>query len=211
MNNALNYSTELKTKYGANFFTNELRGTGAPLTVSDNNQIFGMLETLLTILRNKRDNSNEAIIAYIDDISNLRTDNDRAESLRLLENLGLNNRFASRTAPPPTNVSLNAPPQISENTEKVSYLTGLPQDAECVICQEKINGSGYATGLCRTFYHKQCLDTWCLNKNNCPCPMCRRALRFINNRGGKKRRTKKNRQSKKKKKSHKKIKVSRKR
>jgi len=193
-NRLLDYSNELKNKYGPAFFTNELRRSGAPLTVNNNNQIFGMLDALLTFLRNQRDNSINDIITYIDNISNLRTDNDRTESLRLLENLGINIALVTRNAPP-TNFSLIAPtpiPENTENTEKASYLTGLPQDAECPICLEKLNGSGYATEKCRNFFHKECLDEHCLRKNICPCPMCRRELRFINKSGGKKRRTRKN-------------------
>jgi hypothetical protein len=214
MDNSLTYSTTLKSKYGPNFFTDYLRRRGAPLIIRNNNQLFGILRELLTYLQSKNDNSNATIITYIDNLSKLRYENDRAESLRLLENLGLNDGFLPRSATLPTNVSVISPTQTpgnTENIEKVSYLRGLPEDVECPICLEKLDGSGYSTEKCHNFFHKQCLEIHCLGKINCPCPICRRALRFINKKGGKKvgkkRRTKKNKPSKK----GKKFKVSRKR
>jgi len=239
MDNSLTYSTTLKSKYGPNFFTDYLRRRGAPLIIRNNNQLFGILRELLTYLQSKNDNSNATIITYIDNLSKLRYENDRAESLRLLENLGLNDGFLPRSATLPTNVAtlptnvpLIATPNVpliatlptnvsvisptqtpgnTENIEKVSYLRGLPEDVECPICLEKLDGSGYSTEKCHNFFHKQCLESHCLGKINCPCPICRRALRFINKKGGKKvgkkRRTKKNKPSKK----GKKFKVSRKR
>ena len=43
MDNAINYSTALKNKYGDNFFVTHLRTMGAPLNISNNNQLFGIL------------------------------------------------------------------------------------------------------------------------------------------------------------------------
>jgi hypothetical protein len=92
MDNAINYSTALKNKYGDNFFVTHLRTMGAPLNVSNNNQLFGILMELSNYIESRNDNSNAEIISYINNLSSIRNNNDRAEALQFLENLGLNSQ-----------------------------------------------------------------------------------------------------------------------
>ncbi len=169
---ALNSSTTLKSKYGDTFFINHLRSRGAPLTARNSNQLSGILDELLNYIRNKNDATNNEIVSYIDQLSYLRNDNDRAEAFELLEYLGLNG-----DVPPTTQVQ-------TENIEKVAYLKGIPKDSECPICLENIDGNGYTTEKCRNFFHKKCLDAHCFRKRDCPCPICRRTIKFINKKGG---------------------------
>jgi hypothetical protein len=170
---------------------------GAPLNVSNNNQLFGILMELSNYIESRNDNSNAEIISYINNLSSIRNNTDRAEALQFLENLGLNSQQPQPIQPQ------------AKNVEKVAYLKDLPKE-ECPICLENLDGSGYSTEKCKHNFHKKCLDRHCLNKRECLCPMCRRSLKFINSSGGKKRRTKKKRQSKKTKKSLKKFKYSKK-
>lgn len=215
MDNTLNYSTMLKNRYGEAFFINYLRSRQAPVTIRNSNQLHGMIIELLGYLRNQNDNRNAEVISSIENIAHLRRNtDDREQALDLLEHLGVHNVMPA----PPRMIPESAFPaptlrqtEDNDSIEKVSYLTGLPADAECPICLDNLDGNGYSTEKCRHFFHKQCLDHHCSGKRPCPCPICRRSLRFINRTGGKKRRTKKNRSNKKSKKTHKKSRASRKR
>lgn len=185
MDNSVNYSTILKTKYGDNFFVNYLRNRGAPLNVRNTNQLSGLLGELLNFLRRQNDNSNNNVISYIDNLSYLRNAHDLTETTTLMQHLGLNVQIPVQTI---SQMPTMIPQQLEniENTEKVTYLRGIPNE-ECPICLEKIEIKGYATEKCRHFFHKKCLETHCLNKQQCVCPICRRTFQFINKRGGKKR------------------------
>ena len=90
MDNALNYSTQLKTIYDDNFLKDYLRRRGAPLIISDFNQLNGILNELLALLQSKNHNSINTIIFYVD---NLCYGRNNLEALTLLENLGLINGF----------------------------------------------------------------------------------------------------------------------
>jgi hypothetical protein len=227
MDNPVNYSTILKNKYGDNFLLNHLRSRGAPTSIRTGNQLYGILTELLNYIRSQNDTGNTAIISYIDNISTLRNENDRAKAIELLEHLGLNNRMPVVTTITQSAFTRTSPSlrfgereereaiEDNDNREKVSYLTTIPTDTECPICLDNITGSGYSTDKCHSFFHKQCLDRHCSDKRSCPCPICRRKLKFVNTgdiTGGiKKRHTKKSISMKKRRTKRRKSKVSRKR
>lgn len=187
----------LKEKYGNNFFLNHLRSRGAPSNIRSNNQLYGILSELKTIL--ERDRTNERILNDIQQILFLRNDNERYRAIELLINLGLTYN-GPQQLPQETAIEPVIEPVIeAEKLEKVSLLSGIPKNSECPICLEIIDKTGYYTEKCNNFFHKECLDKHCLRKRNneCVCPMCRRNLRFINAKGGKRRLTiRKNRKNK---------------
>lgn len=196
----------LKEKYGNNFFFNYLRSRGAPSNIRSNNQLYGLLSELKTIL--ERDRTNERILNDIQQILFLRNENEKYRAIELLINLGLTyngpqqlpQQIAIEQLPQQLTQRIAIEPVIeAEKLEKVSLLSGIPKNSECPICLEIIDKTGYYTEKCNNFFHKECLDQHCLRKrnNNCVCPMCRRNLRFINARGGKRRITiRKNRKNK---------------
>lgn len=148
MDNALNYSTQLKTKYGDNFLKDYLRRRGAPLTIRDFNQLNGILNELLALLQSKNDNSINTIISYVD---NLCYGRNNPEALTLLENLGLINGFAPQSAFQTTPFSqidsnLRSNRENSATTEDLLLLNELPPEADgaqCPICLENLNGTVY--------------------------------------------------------------------
>jgi hypothetical protein len=51
----------------------------------------------------------------------------------------------------------------------------------CPICLEQLDGSSeeYTLRECKHRFHKECMKTWCINKEDCSCPACRKDLKYI--------------------------------
>jgi hypothetical protein len=192
----------LKNKYGNNFFIDYLRHIGAPTTIVNGNQLYGVLYSLRTFLES--DNTNRPILDDIRQISYFRNDNDRNRAITLLTNLGINYNVpqVNLIQQPTFHYLTDEQPRIltnqsedSEKTEKVALLSNIPKDSECPICLENVDNRGYSTSKCNNFFHKECLERYCSEKGTyCACPMCRRKLNFINRNGGRKNKSRRKKQ-----------------
>lgn len=60
-----------------------------------------------------------------------------------------------------------------KNTRKNSVFGGNVQDEECSICHNTFKNSVVFIPNCGHIFHVSCINTWCIDKNPCPCPMCR--------------------------------------
>ena len=69
-------------------------------------------------------------------------------------------------------IKSNARKKISTQTKKVF--------AYCPICIERIHKEDRAETICGHFFHRKCINAWCLSKVNseedCECPVCRSYL-----------------------------------
>jgi len=69
-------------------------------------------------------------------------------------------------------IKSNARKKISTQTKKVF--------ADCPICIERIHKEDRAETICGHFFHRNCINAWCLSKANskkeCECPVCRSYL-----------------------------------
>ena len=91
---------------------------------------------------------------------------------------------------PPRGVSL----QNIEDVNKISNDSLINFDEEkrnCSICNETVDDDAVQTQKCKNIFHNKCLSQWCVNKSNCPCPMCRKSLVFKSSTisGGRKRKS----------------------
>lgn len=171
----------LKDKYGTNFFINNLRRRGAPTTVRDNNQLFGLIMELESFL--ERDNTNQQILNDIEQISGLRNNNERNRAIILLSNLGLT-YAGPQTQPIPMRASIvetiNVDPVVPRNVVAPRIVTNTPE--ECPICLDVMTNQteNVITG-CGHKFHKECYRQIRPIQDDFGsllyyCPMCRKRL-----------------------------------
>lgn len=58
-------------------------------------------------------------------------------------------------------------------TKKHSVFGGNVQHDECSICHNTFKNSVVFVTNCGHIFHVSCINTWCIDKNPCPSPMCR--------------------------------------
>ena len=64
--------------------------------------------------------------------------------------------------------------RISELPKKIIQYV---QNSPCPICLEPL-GKNWIKTPCRHFFHKHCLETWCIRSIDCDCPVCRTEIPY---------------------------------
>lgn len=71
-------------------------------------------------------------------------------------------------------------PEISEQIQNIGPLNC----DNCIICNESFFNLGINTlnlyiHTCKNMFHTECLKSWCKDKPDCPCPICRNEITYL--------------------------------